>query len=177
MEADVAMCETIWTILKAGLDVFYKLGMVVIAIVNIIFAHKLHNQKTAKNEEKQKSDHKVMLLKTLVLDHNLKSFYDFFTKIINVTEQLKVATADIKTIEQQIQAEFKILNEGFIDLLQGIDDTLYKTVLDKSDETRDLIINNMKTYKLNVEKLYKEHVLDLISNMKKETIRLLFDFK
>lgn len=101
----------------------------------------------------------------------------FFTNITSVTDQLKATNADSKTIEPQIQAKFKELNEGFIDLLQGIDDSLYKAVLDKSDETRDLIINNMETYKLNVEKLYKEYVLDLISNMKKETIRLLFEFK
>lgn len=177
MEADVTIWETIWSMVKAGLDVFYKFGMVVIAIVNIIFARKLHKQQIVKDEAKEKSDHKVMLLKTLVLDHNLKPFYDFFTNITSVTDQLKATNADSKTIEPQIQAKFKELNEGFIDLLQGIDDSLYKAVLDKSDETRDLIINNMETYKLNVEKLYKEYVLDLISNMKKETIRLLFEFK
>lgn len=80
MEADVTIWETIWSMVKAGLDVFYKFGMVVIAIVNIIFARKLHKQQIVKDEAKEKSDHKVMLLKTLVLDHNLKPFYDFFYK-------------------------------------------------------------------------------------------------
>lgn len=177
METDVTLWDTLWNVLKAGLDVFYKLGMLVIAIVNIIFAKKLRKQQTAKDEAKEQSNHKVMLLKTLVLDHNLNCFYTFFTKIVNITNQLTVAGVDVKLIEPQIQDEFKALNEGFIELLQGIDDTLYKKVLDKSDETRDAIINNMKIYKLDVETLYKEHVLDLISNMKKETIKLLFEFK
>ena len=177
MEPDVTIWGIIWEVTKGALDVFYKLGMVVIAIMNIIFAKKLRKQQTAKDEEKSNSDHKVMLLKTLILDYNLDTFYKSFSEIIEVTDQLKDHNADIKAIEPQVQEKFKNLNEGFVELIQGIDETLYNNLLTKSDDTRDLIVNNMKEYRLSEEKVYKEHVLDPIAEMKKECIKLLFEFK
>ena len=43
---------TLWGVLSTILDVVYKLGMVIIAIVNIFFARRLHKQQDVKEEEK-----------------------------------------------------------------------------------------------------------------------------
>lgn len=177
MESDVTIWGSIWEMTKGALDVIYKFGMVVIAIMNIVFAQKLRKKQTVRDEEKSNSDHKVMLLKTLILDHNLDTFYNTFSEIIVVTNQLKDHNADIKDIEKQVQEKFKKLNEGFVELIQGIDETLYFNLLTKSDDTRDLIVSNMKEYRLSIDKVYKEHVLDPIAEMKKECIKLLFEFK
>lgn len=168
---------TFWGVLSSLLDVVYKLGMVVIALVNIYFAKKLHKKQDAKEEKKNDSDHKVALLKTLILDNNLPVFYDFFDDLAIETDKLKNEKANTKAIETEIQKVFRGLNEGFIDLLQGIDEDLYNSILAISDNTRETIILSMAEYKLNVEKVHKEHVSDPVANMKKEVIRKLFEFK
>ena len=176
-EESISVLYTIWLDLKDILDVVYKAGMVIIALVNIYFAKKLRRQQIVKDEEKINSNHRVQLLKTLILDYNLDYFYKSFDNLIKVTDQLQNKNADTKGIESQIQAKFKEMNEGFVELLQGIDEELYNNVLAKSDETRDLIINNMNEYKLDVKKVYKEHVLNHILEMKKAIIKYLFEFK
>ena len=169
--------DTVWEIIKYSLDVVYKAGMVVIALVNIYFAQKIRKQQTINDEAKSTSDHKVMLLKTLILDYNLTFFYDSFNNLITITTPLKDKDADLKAIETQIQYCFKELNEGFIELLQGVDEELYRNVLSKSDETRDLIMNNMTVFKMDVEKVYEDNVLRPIAMMKKDIIKQLFEFK
>lgn len=169
--------DTVWDIIKNFLDVIYKLGMVVIALVNIYFAKKLQKHQDEKQKEKNTSDHKVMLLKTLILDYNLKTFFDFFDKLTETTNKLKVAGVNTKEIEPELQEKFKSVNQGFVDLLQGIDEDLYKTVLAYSDDTRDLLIENISTYKLENENNFKEHIIKPISQMKKDIIKELFMFK
>lgn len=169
--------DTAWDIFKNFLDVFYKLGMIVIALVNIFFAKKLQKHQDEKQKEKNTSDHKVMLLKTLILDYNLKTFFDFFDKLTETTNKLKVAGVNTKEIEPELQEKFKYVNQGFVDLLQGIDEDLYKTVLAYSDDTRDLLIENISTYKLENENNFKEHIIKPISQMKKDIIKELFIFK
>jgi len=167
----------LWDAMSASLDVVYKLGMVVIALVNIYFAKRLHKQQDAKEEKKNDSDHKVALLKTLILDNNLPDFYDFFEDLEKETDKLKNEKANTKEIETEIQKVFRGLNEGFIDLLQGIDEDLYNGILAISDSTRETIILSMAEYKLNVEKVHKEHITGPIAKMKKDVIRKLFEFK
>ena len=169
--------DTAWDVIKSILDVVYKLGMVVIALVNIYFAKKLQKHQEEKQKEKSTSDHKVMLLKTLILDYNLKTFFEFFDKLTETTDKLKVVDVNIKEIEPELQKKFKYVNQNFVDLLQGIDEDLYDTILAYSDDTRDLLIENISTYKLENENNFKEHIVKPISRMKKDIIRELFMFK
>lgn len=169
--------DTVWDVIKNILDVVYKLGMVVIALVNIYFAKKIRKHQEEKQKEKSTSDHKVMLLKTLILDYNLKTFFEFFDKLAETTDKLKVVDVNTKEIEPELQEKFKYVNQNFVDLLQGIDEDLYETILAYSDDTRDLLIENISTYKLENENNFKEHILKPISQMKKDIIRELFIFK
>lgn len=169
--------DTAWDVIKSILDIVYKFGMVVIALVNICFAKKLQKHQEEKQKEKSASDHKVMLLKTLILDYNLKTFFEFFDQLAEITDKLKVIDANTKEIEPELQERFKYVNQNFVDLLQGIDEDLYKTVLTRSDDTRDLLIENISTYKLENENNFKEHIVKPISQMKKDIIRELFMFK
>ena len=169
--------DTTWDVVKSILDVVYKLGMVVIAVANIYFARNLQKHQEEKQKEKSTSDHKVMLLKTLILDYNLKTFFEFFDKLTETTDKLKVVDANTKEIEPELQEKFKYVNQNFVDLLQGIDEDLHKTILAYSDDTRDLLIENISTYKLENENNFKEHIVKPISQMKKDIIRELFMFK
>lgn len=169
--------ETAWDVIKSILDVVYKLGMVVIALVNIYFAKKLQKHQEEKQKEKSTSDHKVMLLKTLILDYNLKTFFEFFDKLTQTTDKLKVVDVNIKEVEKELQEKFKYVNQNFVDLLQGIDEDLYNTILTYSDDTRELLIENIITYKLENDNNFKEHIVKPISQMKKDIIKELFMFK
>lgn len=169
--------DTVWDVIKSILDVVYKIGMVVIALMNIYFAKKLQKHQEEQQKEKSTSDHKVMLLKTLILDYNLKTFFEFFEILAKTTDKLKVAGVNTKDIEPELQEKFKGVNQSFVDLLQGIDEELYKKILAYSDDTRDLLIENISTYKLENDNNFKEHIVKPISQMKKDIIRELFMFK
>ncbi len=54
------------------LDVVYKIAMILIAAFNAWFAYTIHKLKNKKEDDFKEADRKIALLKTLILDYNLK---------------------------------------------------------------------------------------------------------
>lgn len=80
--------EVHWT---DWLDIVYKIAMVLIALFNIWFAITIHKLKNKKEDNFKEADRKIALLKTLILDYNLKFVYDFFDSLeLHLRNVLKI---------------------------------------------------------------------------------------
>lgn len=66
-----------WFSLRNLVDLFYKLATVLIALFNVGFAVYIYRTKDKKEDDNKEADRRIGLLKTLILDYNLKHVYSF----------------------------------------------------------------------------------------------------
>ena len=71
------------------LDNCCKIATVFIALANILWIIYVFYQNNQKTDEKDERLRKLSLLKALVLDYNMKAFYDFFADVSTITNGLK----------------------------------------------------------------------------------------
>ena len=164
---------------QSVLDVICKIATVLIAAFNACFAYAIFKLKDKKEDETKEADRKLALLKTLILDYNLKYMYDFFDDLIAHLDELKKNNADKRSIEQHIQADFKSLNEKFINLLAAIDLKLYRELLQISDKCRDKLVENIGDEGINlyVPKRYSESIEKPYGKFKQDILTSLFNYK
>lgn len=160
------------------INVFYKFATVMIALFNLVFAIYIFIMKDKKEDNNKEADRKINLLKTLVLDYNLKYVYSFFDELETILSILKDPKANKVTIEQQIQVLFKGLNEKFIYFLSAVDNNLYNKILRKSDNFRDQLVANIfdEGINIHVDKQYNELIDKPYKVFKKDIIQDLFSY-
>lgn len=161
------------------LDYAYKTSMVIIAIFNALFAIYIYISNSKKSRNSKESDRKITLLKTLILDYNLKIFYDSFNHLEAVLARLQNRECDKSEVEKLMQADFRQLNEQFIVFLEAIDNTLYQSMLNVCDVCRDEIVSNIGNEGVNlwVNRQYKDLIKKPLDNAKKEMLKQLFNYK
>jgi|GEM_PF-561952 hypothetical protein len=161
------------------LDVVYKIAMILIAAFNAWFAYTIHKLKNKKEDDFKEADRKIALLKTLILDYNLKFVYEFFDNLEAHLSELNERKADKRAIESHIQADFKRLNEKFVNLLSAVDRKLYDKILDISDSCRDKLVTNIGNEGVNlyVEAQYKNLIKNPYDDIKRTILSELFGYK
>lgn len=161
------------------LDVVYKIAMILIAAFNAWFAYTIHKLKNKKEDDFKEADRKIALLKTLILDYNLKFVYKFFDNLEAHLSELNERKADKRAIESHIQADFKRLNEKFVNLLSAVDRKLYDKILDISDSCRDKLVTNIGNEGVNlyVEAQYKNLIKNPYDDIKRTILSELFGYK
>ena len=161
------------------LDVVYKIAMILIAAFNAWFAYTIHKLKNKKEDDFKEADRKIALLKTLILDYNLKFVYEFFDNLEAHLSGLNERKADKRAIESHIQADFKRLNEKFVNLLSAVDRKLYDKILDISDSCRDKLVTNIGNEGVNlyVEAQYKNLIKKPYDGIKRTILSELFGYK
>lgn len=161
------------------LDVVYKIAMILIAAFNAWFAYTIHKLKNKKEDDFKEADRKIALLKTLILDYNLRFVYEFFDNLEAHLSGLNERKADKRAIESHIQADFKRLNEKFVNLLSAVDRKLYDKILDISDSCRDKLVTNIGNEGVNlyVEAQYKNLIKKPYDDIKRTILSELFGYK
>ena len=160
-------------------DYAYKISMVIIAIVNasLLFCR---NKKVDKiDEENKEKNRKITLLKTLILDYNLHSFYEIFEQIETELQVLKKKDCDKIALEPKLQILFNQLFEKFINFISAVDSNLYDELKDKCDHCRDTLIGNIADDGVNlwVENQYKDKIKGVIESDKKSMLSLMFAYQ
>ena len=127
------------------LETIGDIATIAIALVNTFLVWFIFvKTKNQGNEDKEQA-RKLDLLKSLILDHNLKHFYNFFEKIELVLSGLKNPrlTDDQKSeIIELGNDEFIELRKKFTDTLLAVDQILYNRVLQSTDNLQSDISNN-----------------------------------
>ena len=63
---------------NSTLDMVYKIATIVIATVNVILMFYVFKINYKKNDENKRKDRRISLMKSIILDHNLKYLYEIF---------------------------------------------------------------------------------------------------
>lgn len=161
------------------LDYAYKIAMVVIAIFNACFAVYIYYSNSRKSSKDKDADRKIALLKSLILDYNLKFLYDSFADLEKDLSKLKEKGCDKSAVEKSIQTDFRKLNERFVNFLEAIDGTLYHSMLDACDQCRDKIVSNIGDDGVNlwVDEKYKDLIMKPLDDTKKKMLSQLFNYR
>lgn len=161
------------------LDVLCKISTVFIAIFNAAFAVYIFYKNKGDNSKTKEQDRNIALLKTLILDYNLRYMYESFDKLDADLIKLKVSSCDKTQVEQELQKDFRKLNEQFVNFLEAIDDELYQSVLKICDQCRDTIVQNIGDEGVNlyVNDKYKELIKKPLDKAKKDMLHKLFSYR
>ena len=161
------------------LDVLCKISTVFIAIFNAFFAVYIYYKNKGDNSKTKEQDRNIALLKTLILDYNLRYMYGAFDKLDADLIKLKDSKCERKQVEQELQKDFRKLNEQFVNFLEAIDAELYKSVLNICDQCRDTIVQNIgdKGVNLYVENKYEGLIKKPLDKAKKDILHELFSYR
>ena len=163
------------------LDTIYKIATVCIAFINVclvIYIFVRNNNKDNKNSEKNR---KMSLLKTLILDYNMKYLYLFFEDLRKETNKLTVANLsdDAKReINEKLLLYGNELRQKFIDPFLAIDSKLYDNILHSIDILLDNMTNSIFDEGINLSHApkFEELIINKITNTKTHIIKLLFEY-
>lgn len=170
------------SVILYNLEIGSKLALVIIAILNLYFAKKFFNFKNVKDDKDKEKDRKIQWLKSLILDHNLKHFYDFFDKLDAELDKLKqdnLTIEDKKEINAKIAEQFVFLRHKFIDMLLAVDNRLYDTFIESSDNLQDHITTAIFDQGINLthQTKFDEVIKRKLMETKTEFIKCLFGYR
>ena len=170
------------SIFTIGLDVVYKIAMILIASCNLFFAFYIFNSKNKKDDHIHEKNRKIGLLKSLVLDYNMKYFYDFFDcidKETQVLNQLNLTIEDKMKTNNTLIDLGKVLRQKFIDGLIAIDKGLYNEIIQTTDKMLDSLTESIfnEGIKLSHQPMFKDKITNQITETKTTIIKSLFSYK
>ena len=165
-----------------------KVATVLIAIFNVFYIIHINRSKDKETASQRATERRIDLLKTLVLQPNLKKMYEFLDDLWKELEKLKQEGSDNKDtasenavkqdIEPIIQDKFKQFRSDFIIALNATTPTLGKKVEGISDNMRDTLLNNMADEGINlwVTSYFNDKIKTVFEKGKTELINALFNY-
>ena len=138
--------------------------------------------KSKKDDDEKEKDRKISWLKTLVLDHNLKHFYEFFNSLEKEFVALKqnaLNDTQKQEIDEKIAGHFIVLRRSFIDTLLAVDKTLYDKVLKKMDDYQGIITSSIFDNGINLahQPKFEEILLNNLTTTKTDVLECLFNYR
>lgn len=167
-----------FTINTSILSNISDVATVAIALINIILLILFERWHRKDNGESQEANRRISLMKTLILDHNMKYFYSSFEKLRKDVEYLKKKDCMKKDVERNVQESLKTLNQNFIYFIMAIDVTMYNKLMEISDYCRDLLVANISDEGINldVEKMFNEKIKTVIDECERKMLSHLFKY-
>jgi hypothetical protein len=164
------------------LDVSVKIATVLIAACNVFFAVRLFKIKNKRDDIDKEKDRKIQWLKTLILDHNLKFFYEFHESLDLELRSLKQEglTDDQKEhIDAKIGDLFINLRRNFTDTLLAIDINLYNSIVETTDHFQKILTDTIFDQGINLAYApkYDEVISEKIVVSKSEVLKKLFRYR
>lgn len=162
-------------------DNVYNIAMVVIALANICLVVYIFIKDRKRNEQINEKNRKIGLMKTLLLDYNMKHLYEFFDSIVTETNKLKkkdICKSEKQDIDSNIQDCCKNLRLQFIDAFLAVNQGLYDKILEKSDNLQGHLSKIIfdEGYNLSDKTKFDELITKQISETKTDILKILFEY-
>lgn len=170
------------------IDMGYKIGTIIIAIINLIYIIKINNFRKKSSKIQQKKEQKIDLFKTIVISPNLNKMYKFFDDLWSELKKLKLEDCPDKNmenikkvkgeIEPKVQILFTCFRSEFIIIIDAIAPSLGQKIENISDEMRDKIIENMGDEGINlwVDKYFNDRIKKIYDDGRKKMVNALFEY-
>lgn len=163
------------------LDTTCKIATVFIALINVCLVVYIFMRNTNKDNKNNEKNRKINLLKTLILDYNMKYLYLFFENTTN--ESLKLAEGVLNDVTKR-EINDKLLSFGnelrqkFTDPFLAVDPVLYNNILHSTDVLLDSITNSIFDEGINLSHApkFEELITNNVTNTKTRIIKLLFNY-
>lgn len=164
------------------LDIIFKLAAILIAFMNVVLAFYVFTRNSKKADSVSENDRKIHLLKTLILDHNLKFFYDLVDKLETKLNELLTNNLTVDQKQEIINSTddlFISLRRKFTDNLLAVDKDLFEDVLNKLDDLQGSLNSTIFNDGVNLshKPMFDKMILDPITKAKTEILRVLFNYK
>lgn len=163
------------------LDTTCKIATVFIALINVCLVVYIFMRNTNKDNKNNEKNRKINLLKTLILDYNMKYLYLFFENTTN--EALKLAEGGLndaakKEINDKLLSFGNELRQKFTDPFLAVDPVLYNNILHSVDVLLDSITNSIFDEGINLSHApkFEELITNNVTNTKTRIIKLLFNY-
>ena len=176
------MCQFHIVQASSSLETANKVALVIIAFFNLIFAVVIFRHRNKSDAVKNEADKKMHLFKTLILDHNLKYFYEIFGNL--EAELVKLKIPDLSTVRKQeinsvIGEYFILLRRNFYDAFLAINFKLYNDIKDTADSLQDNISKTVFDPGINLSHppKFDEEINERFTETKTSIIRLLYDHR
>lgn len=158
-----------------------KIATIIIAIINVLFILYIFLENTKKDNNNNEKNRKINLLKTLILDYNMKYLYDFFDNIKKEADKLKendLNNDNKNEINNQLLSYGKELRQKFTDPFLAVDPQLYNNIIASIDELLDNMTNNIFDEGINLTHTPKfdELITNKITKTKTKIINILFNY-
>jgi hypothetical protein len=163
------------------LDTICKIATVCIALANIILVFYIFRRNNNKDERNGEKSRKINLLKTLILDYNMKYLYDFFDKVKEETDKLKAPVLQVSE-KTRINNEVILLNsklrQKFTDVFLAIDESIYNEILTSTDALIDGFTESIFNQGINLshEPMFNDLITSRIAATKTHIIKTLFNY-
>jgi hypothetical protein len=164
------------------LDIAFKSATILIALFNIYFATKIFRINFKKSEADKERDRRMLLLKTLILDHNFKYFYELFDKIEEELANLKQPNLDDAQkgkVDSAVLDLLILFRRKFYDSLLAIDESLYEGIKCRADKFQAEISNIIFDPGVNLSHApkYEELITEKLTSIRTEIIKVLFSYR
>jgi hypothetical protein len=164
------------------LDVTFKSATILIALFNAYFAIMIFKVKNKKDDLEKERDRKLQLLKTLILDHSFKNFYETLEEIeleLLKLKQPNLSVLNKQVIDSNIQTLFIKLRHKFYDSLLAIEESLYEKIKNKCDELQSHISLTIFDQGVNLshEPKFDDLISEKLINTRSNIIKILFDYR
>jgi hypothetical protein len=177
-------CEANKIIVDNGnwLDSVSKIATILIAVFNVILTIYIFTRNNKKNQLEKEQDRKLQLFKTLVLDHNLKEFYSFYSNLSETLSKLRslsLTEDDKQNIIMESDSHFIQLSRNFIDSLISVDIMLYNSVLNSADEFQAELNQSIsdKGIVLSHHPKFDEVITQRLTRSKTEILSILYNYR
>ena len=155
----------------------------IFALANLILAYSVFKLNQASDEKKAISERRITMLKTLILDAKMESFFKTMDEIKKIADELlTIKDSDTKKKEEinnrlrECFYEFKL---SFVDLLMAINyNTLYKPIMDSTVKLQDELTNAIfdEGIRLSHRPKYEEKILTPMGDMQINIIKILYNY-
>ena len=164
------------------LDFGFKLATIILGGVNLFYAITFFNKKNIKEDRDKEKERKISLFKTLVLDHTLESFYEFFDSLQKELIQLKETNNELpkkQIVANNLDDQFINHRIDFLDMLLAIDESLYKRLQVIVDELQKRFVDSIFDEGINLSNASKFNTLisDPLSKAKTDMIHQLYVYR
>lgn len=164
------------------LDNSCKMATVIIALANILWIVYVFFQNRKNTDEKDERLRKLSLLKTLLLDYNMKTFYDYFAEVSTITAGLKhynLTDDQKRAINNSIIEREHQFENDFLDVLLAINGDLYTQLKNLADGMVDQFTDSIFDSGINlyVEVKFNDLIENKLMETKREMVKALFSYK
>lgn len=165
---------------KSTWDYIFSGATVVIALINIVLVFYIYFRNDKKDNNNNERNRKLGLLKTLVLDYNMKLLYVFYNEVKNISQktQAKLSTEEKGKIVEELGDLAALYRQDFIDLFLAIDKSLYQRIIDISDNLIDGLTETIFDEGINLshKPKFEELVTKRIRESKTGAVSILFSY-